>query len=241
MPELGKSGLGKFKCLSCVRLIEKRPQPVLTGSQAARSEAENLLGEFSALLRQVGVPIGGITSCGTLTSPSATKSRSPEVFLKNYLEQILLPLELPAIAEAFGHAARGEIRELILQDQGLAAPLRQTPFAGPSQQVGRMQLMRMRPLRDDRLVQRYLKAVESGQASGWHTLVYGVTLAVYSVPLRQGMLFYGQETLASLADAATDKTIEPGISRLLDNLTEQVFAAVAASLATVETRASVRE
>ncbi|MGO8698691.1 MAG: urease accessory UreF family protein [Limisphaerales bacterium] len=224
-----------------MRPIEKRPQPVLTGSPAARSEAENLLGEFSALLRQVGVPIGGITSRGTLTSSAATKSRSPEVFLKNYLEQILLPLELPAIAEACGHAARGEIRELILQDQRLGAPLRQTPFAGPSQQVGRSQLMRMRPLRDDRLVQRYLKAVESGQAHGWHTLVYGVTLAVYSVPLRQGLLFYGQEALASLAGAAADETIEPGLSRLLEDLTGQMFAAVAASLATIENRVSVRE
>ena len=224
-----------------MRPIEKRPQPVLTGSQAARSEAENLLGEFSALLRQVGLPVGGITSCGTFSSPAATESRSSETFLKDYLEQVLLPLELPAIAEACGHAARGEIRELLLQDQRLAAPLLQTPFAGPSQQVGRRQLMRMRPLRDDRLVQRYLKAVESGQAYGWHTLVYGVTLAVYSVPLRQGLLFYGQETLAGLAGAATDETMAPGLSRVLDNLTEQVFVAVAASLASVEPRASVVE
>ena len=43
-----------------------------------------------------------------------------------------------------------------------------------------------RPLRDQRLVQRYLTAVEQGEAQGWHTLVYGLTLAVYSLPLRQG-------------------------------------------------------
>jgi hypothetical protein len=208
---------------------------------AARSEAENLLGEFSALLRQVGAPLGAVTSCGTLTSSSAAKSGSPRAFLENYLEQVLLPLELPAIAEACGHAARGELRELISQDQHLAVSLRQTPFARPSQQVGRMHLMRMRPLRDDRLVQRYLKAVESGQASGWHSLVYGVTLAVYSVPLRQGLLFYGQETLAALAGAVADETIEPGFSSLLESLTEQVFAAAAASLSAVETRAAVRE
>ena len=154
---------------------------------------------------------------------------------------MLLPLELPAIVEACGHAARGELRELISQDQRLAAALRQTPFARPSQQVGRLHLMRMRPLRDDRLVQRYLKAVESGQASGWHTLVYGVTLAVYSVPLRQGLLFYGQETLATLAGAATDEPIEPAFSSLLESLTERVFAAVAASLPAVETRTAVQE
>ena len=44
------------------------------------------------------------------------------------------------------------------------------------------------------MVQRYLEAVESGQASGWHTLVYGLTLAVYSLPLRQGLLGYAHQT-----------------------------------------------
>jgi len=29
-------------------------------------------------------------------------------------------------------------------------------------------------------------AAENSQAHGWHTLVFGVTLAIYSLPLRQG-------------------------------------------------------
>jgi urease accessory protein UreF len=57
-------------------------------------------------------------------------------------------------------------------------------------------------LRDDRFVQRYLQAVEEGQAHGWHTLVYGVTLAVYSLPLRQGLIAYAHQTTRSFIYSA---------------------------------------
>jgi len=56
----------------------------------------------------------------------------------------------------------------------------------PGRRVGQSQLKRFRSLRDHRLVQRYLKAVGEGRAHGWHTLVYGITLSVYSLPLIQG-------------------------------------------------------
>jgi hypothetical protein len=201
----------------------------VTGSDAARSEAANLLGEFSALLQQIGSPIGCVASFIPAAGLTAGELPARQDFLEAYLEEILLPLELPAIVEACGHARRGELRELIAQDQRLDARLRQTPFAGPSRQVGRRQLSRMRPLRDDRTVQRYLAAVESGRACGWHTLVYGLTLAVYSLPLRQGLLFYARETLAALAGAADGA--ESQLARVLDDLMERVPAAVAASLA----------
>jgi urease accessory protein UreF len=51
-------------------------------------------------------------------------------------------------------------------------------------------------------VQRYLAAVESGQAHGWHTLVYGMTLVLYSLPLRQGLLGYAHQTTRGFIHAA---------------------------------------
>jgi urease accessory protein UreF len=51
-------------------------------------------------------------------------------------------------------------------------------------------------------VQRYLSAVESGQAHGWHTLVYGMTLVLYSLPLRQGLLGYAHQTTRGFIHAA---------------------------------------
>jgi len=205
---------------------------VVTGPEIARSEAVNLPGEFSALLQQIGAPVGCTATSPALAGLAPKNLPAPEVFLDAYAGEILLPLESRAIVDAFCHAGRGELRELIVQDQRLGTALRQTPFAGPSRQVGRRHLSRLRPLRDERTVQRYLRAVEAGQAEGWHTLVYGLTLAVYSLPLRQGLFFYARETLAALADAANGGATEAelGWARVLDDLLEGVPAAVAASL-----------
>src|SRR5213075_2729464 len=101
-----------------------------------------------------------------------------------------------------GHASRNEVRELVALDQELAAEPVLKQFAHPSRRVGQAQLQKLRPLRDQRVVQRYLHAVESGVAHGWHTLVYGLTLAIYSLPLRQGLLGYAHQTLRSFIYSA---------------------------------------
>jgi urease accessory protein UreF len=215
-----------------MRTTEKSVRPAAQGLPLAGSEAESLLGEFRTLLRQVGSP--GVVA--HLPDPFwvATVDGPPALgqFLEDYLVRLLLPCELPAIAAACDHARRGELRELLAQDQLLAAPMLATPFGAPSRRMGWLQLARLRPLRDDRLVQRYLAAVESGQAYGWHTLVYGVTLAVYSLPLRQGLLFYSQETLAALASAAgRSKSFGPSqLDEMLSALLARVPKAVEAAI-----------
>jgi urease accessory protein UreF len=115
-------------------------------------------------------------------------------FLQKYQEQILFPLELPAIQAAHGHTLRNEVRELVALDQEIGQEELLTEFAGASRRVGQAQLQKLRPLRDQRVVQRYLHAVDAGEAQAWHTLVYGLTLAVYSLPLRQGLLGYAHQT-----------------------------------------------
>jgi urease accessory protein len=168
---------------------------------AARSQAENLLGDWRALLQQIGSPEYSANSGIPFWTTALETMPALNNFLEDYLNRVLLPCELPSIMEAYGYARRGEWRELLALDTRLTEAMQPTPFAEPSKRMGRMQLARLRPLRDERTVQRYLAAVESGQAHGWHTMVYGVTLAVYSLPLRQGLLHYSQETLSAFADA----------------------------------------
>jgi len=60
-------------------------------------------------------------------------------------------------------------------------------------------------LRDQRLVQRYLHAVEAGEAHAWHTLVYGMILSLYSFPLRQGLLNYAQLTTRGFVDSVAGR------------------------------------
>jgi urease accessory protein UreF len=115
-------------------------------------------------------------------------------FLRHYQQQILVPLELPAIRAAHSHTERNELRELVALDQKLSEMAVLRTFAGPSRRVGQSQLQKLRPLRDQRIVRRYLHAVDTGLAHGWHTLVYGVTLQIYSLALRQGLLGYAHQT-----------------------------------------------
>jgi urease accessory protein UreF len=209
-------------------LNEQSPRAAAPEADAARSQAENLLGDWRALLQRVGSPEFSANSGVPFWTTALETLPALNDFLEDYLDRVLLPCELPAIVEAYGYARRGEWRELLAQDTRLTEAMQPTPFAEPSRRMGCLQLARLRPLRDERTVQRYLAAVESGQARGWHTMVYGVTLAVYSLPLRQGLLHYSQETLSAFAEVAGRfrEFSESELAEMLSRLLARVRAAV---------------
>ncbi len=167
-------------------------------TQVALGDAAEWLGDWHPLAEQLG-SADGLVSLGSVSAllclPPVKNASSLRRFLQDYQRRILFPCELPAIQAAHAHAMRNETRELVALDRRLAKERVLQQFAGPSRRVGQHQLQKLRPLRDQRLVQRYLVAVETGQAHGWHTLVYGVTLAIYSLPLRQGLLGYAHQAM----------------------------------------------
>jgi urease accessory protein UreF len=167
-------------------------------------------------------------AASTLTLSRVEDVPSLEKFLECYRSRILGPHDLPAIAQAFGHATRGEVRELIILDNQLAQVSSLNQFATASSYVGRTQLRRLRPLRGERVVQRYLLAVEAGEAKAWHTLVFGLVLGVYSLPLRQGLVHYAHQTLGGFIDAATHRFTLPNVERerLLSALRQPIATAV---------------
>ena len=180
--------------------MNRQPEP-----QLAYDPAE-WLGDAHPLVEQLG-SADGLASLHALAE--ALRSRpvaslpALREFLVAYYERILLPHELPAIQNAFTHAGRNEVRELIALDQQLAREPMLADWAAASRRVGQAQLQKLRPLRDERGVQRYLAAVETHEAHGWHTLVYGLTLAVYSLPLRPGLLGYAHQTMRGFIQAAS--------------------------------------
>src|SRR5271154_659955 len=115
-----------------MRPDEQSARAAALDGDGAGSTAENLLGEWRALLRQIGSPAFS-TDSGAPSWP-VTVDAQPGLnhFLEGYLTRILLPCELPAIVEACEHARRGEWRELLAQDLRLAGVMRPTPFAEPS-------------------------------------------------------------------------------------------------------------
>lgn len=176
---------------------ERRPG-MMKQPKLVLDDAAEWLGDWHPLAEQLG-SADGLLELGSVSSLLQLRPvrdvLSLRTFLRQYRERILLPLELPAIQSAHGHGSRHEVRELIALDRQLADEPVLQKFASASRRVGRSQLQKLRPLRDLRLVQRYLQAVETGQAHGWHTLVYGVTLAIYSLPVRQGLLGYSHQII----------------------------------------------
>ena len=169
-------------------------------------ETTELLGDWHPLVQQLGSTEGLValsTASHSLQLNHVDSVPTLLRFLEAYQSQILIPHELPAIQRAYRHASRNETRELIACDQLIATEPILKPFAGASRRVGQAQLKRLRPLRDHRLLQRYLRAVEAGSAHGWHTLVYGVTLSVYSLPVLQGLISYEKQTLLGFIHAVS--------------------------------------
>jgi len=170
------------------------------------SGTTELLGDWHPLVQQLGSTEGLValsTASHSLRLNNVDSVPDLLRFLEAYQGQILIPHELPAIQRAYRHASRHETRELIDFDQQLASERALRPFANASRRVGQAQLRRLRPLRDHRLLQRYLRSVDDGLAHGWHTLVYGVTLSVYSLPVLQGLTSYEKQTLLGFMHAVS--------------------------------------
>lgn len=164
--------------------------------------AEIYSNEFRSLLEQLGSPEDEFAFTGAFPELECVNSvPALRAFLTDYHDRILLPLELPAICRAYNHTSHNECRELIQFDRTLDREPQLRKFASASKRVGHVHLRRFRPMRE-RFVQRYLQAVDSDEAHGWHTLVFGMSLSVYSLPLRQGLNFYAAQVLRGFAFAA---------------------------------------
>ena len=167
------------------------------GTNIVPSSPAELLGDVHPLLEQLG-SADDLAVTSTVADAMELRRVCDLPSLRNFLDayrvQVLVPVELPAIVSAFQHATRGELKELIALDERLAQDTAIRKFAVASCRVGQRQLSKLRPMRDQRLVQRYLTAIADGRARGWHTLVYGVSLAMFSLPLRQGLQNYIEQT-----------------------------------------------
>ena len=200
-------------------------------TQLALNDAAEWLGDWHPLAEQLGSTDGLLTLSSVsseLRLPPVHDAASLEQALRRYQTQILVPIEFPAIRAAHGHAARNELRELVALDQQLQQHPILRRFASASRRVGQGQLQKLRPLRDQRMVRRYLHAVEIGLAHGWHTLVYGLTLEIYSLALRQGLLGYAHQTTRGFIYSAARmlRLSERQCRHLFDNLCADLPPAV---------------
>ncbi len=183
------------------------------------AEAERVLHGVHPFASRLGSPDGLKALASTLSAlelaPILSLAALRE-FLHVYRERILIPAELPAIKSAYEFVSRGQARELIALDQTGSKDSARMPFAEVSAMIGQAQLRRLKPMRGNRVLTRYLEAISRGEARGWHTIAYGLILASFSMPLRQGLMHYAESTLQGFVEstAAPLRLSEPELVEL---------------------------
>ena len=129
-----------------------------------------------------------------------------ERLLERYRTTLLEPIELPAITRVNIQALRGRSAELIAQDQSFAGMHPEWLLLMPaSTRIGRDYLNRLRPMQDERVIQRLIEAVKYDRTPGHHLTVFGLTMAVFSIARRQGLAEYAQFALNAVVSSAAGK------------------------------------
>ena len=161
---------------------------------------------YEAQLDALEDVLGADLVAGALGMGPLTSADELAVALEHYRTTLLEPIELPTLTKARRLASRGRTKELIALDQKfLGNHPEWLPLSTSSTRFGRDYLSRLRPLRDERVVQRMLEAVQTGKSPGHHHIVFGLTMAVYFIPARQGLADYAQGALEALISSAAGK------------------------------------
>lgn len=171
-------------------------------------------------------PAGELHS--TLAGHRIVDAESLRSFLAAWLEQNIVRVDLPIIRWAYESAARNDANGLIALDQHLSTYPSQPGLRAASTRIGQQKLQGFAPLKGHTFLRRYHAAVESGQATGHNAIVYGIYLFLFSIPLREGLLSYGYQTLKGFAEPASaairldHRQTQSLIEQLSANLTKQV-------------------
>ena len=183
-------------------------------------DAAGFLGDVRSLVAQIGRSDGDDAAPLPVASSRVDTVPALRAFLTAYRQDVFVSKEWPVIVRAHSLASAGQARELIALDREWSIQARRQEFSEASFRVGQRQLGKLRPFKDQRVVQRYLAAIEAGEAHGWHPLAYGVVLAVFNLPLRQGLVNYAVQTLGGFVDAAvhSHRLPERGCAAVLDEV-----------------------
>ena len=164
-----------------------------------------------------------------------TDLRGLRLFLERYEREILRPIELPAVQSAYWFANRGQFRELLELDAELSANDLLMPFARASLSVGREQLRLLKPMYDQRMIQRFRKCVVAGEARGWNPIVFGMFLSIHSMPVREGLLQFGRQIWSGIVNgvqescALSDEECNVLLGETIDRLPDWIEEVIAQS------------
>lgn len=141
-----------------------------------------------------------------LPHPILSAQADPRPFLESHRDGVVIALDWPVILEAAELTRLGRHRDLLELDRNYPAR-RAGQWTEASFRVGRRQLSRLKVCRDLRVVQRYLEAVEDGQAHAWNPIVFGVAMAAFNLPYRSGLLHYASTLLRGFAERCRPRNV----------------------------------
>ena len=169
---------------------------------ASHNEMETFHHDLSMLCHRLGEVVPGRVMAPSMRFEKVKDTDSFLRFSEQYMRYALIPIELPAIVTASEFASRNALHELYLLDKQLGSEPHMKMFEQASLALGRNQLRKLRGMRDVRLLSRYRSSVLEGDAHGWHMLVYGIVLHLFSIPIRQGLAKYQTQVLLGFAQSA---------------------------------------
>ncbi len=169
---------------------------------ASHNEMETFHQDLSILCHRLGEVVPGRVMAPSIRFEKVNDTDSFLRFSEQYVRYVLIPIELPAIVTASELASRNALHELYLLDKQLGSEPHIKMFEQASLALGRNQLRKLRGMRDVRLLSRYRSSVLEGNAHGWHMLVYGIVLHLFSIPIRQGLAKYQAQVLLGFGQSA---------------------------------------
>ncbi len=169
---------------------------------ASHNEMETFHQDLSMLCHRLGEVVPGRVMAPSMRFEKVKDTDSFLRFSEQYMRYVLIPIELPAIVTASEFASRNALHDLYLLDKQLGSEPHFKMFEQASLALGRNQLRKLRGMRDVRLLSRYRSSVLEGDAHGWHMLVYGIVLHLFSIPIRQGLAKYQTQVLLGFAQSA---------------------------------------
>ena len=190
-----------------------------TSPKAPAPDNSAILSEVGALAERIGASRATSVWSSELQLTPISTLEALTAWMAYYRQTILVEQEWPVVLEAWQLTREGKFKDLIRLDKQCDRWMSSMPFHEASRAVGQRQLGRLRALLDQRIILRYLEAIEARRANGWHPVVYGLYLAVFNLPLRQGLVNFGAQTMRGMLRGVcqgpllTDTQIEDAIEQ----------------------------
>jgi hypothetical protein len=109
------------------------------------------------------------------------------------IRKLVLGREIPLIASLNIDVSGPAPQSLLQADSQLSSMNWAADSAAVNRSASAAQLKAMGPIMDFKPLSRYRKAMEAGQAHGWQCLAYSLFFQLYSIPLRQALIYYAMQ------------------------------------------------